>query len=230
MTREEFIKMRKVYFEELNRLFEEFVVLGQMVEDAVKKSMEALTTQNAELAREVVDGDIYINEKETELIKEAVQIIALQQPVVKDLRRVITVLSSSKDLERMGDHARSIAYNVIDINQVDESAQRKIEEMGKISVQMIVDMIEAFKNEDKELALEVISRDDLLDDLKTEIQSYALKELQAVEDIESSSFIEYMAIASQLERIGDYVTNLGEQLVYLTTGETIELNGSHMDE
>lgn len=222
--------MRKVYFEELNRLFEEFVVLGQMVEDAVKKSMEALTTQNAELAREVVDGDIYINEKETELIKEAVQIIALQQPVVKDLRRVITVLSSSKDLERMGDHARSIAYNVIDINQVDESAQRKIEEMGKISVQMIVDMIEAFKNEDKELALEVISRDDLLDDLKTEIQSYALKELQAVEDIESSSFIEYMAIASQLERIGDYVTNLGEQLVYLTTGETIELNGSHMDE
>src|SRR5699024_5566054 len=101
--------MRTVFDERLAEIHRDLSQLGRMVNEAIYKSVKALVDHDAELAQEVITGDLKINDKENEIDRKCYEIIALQQPNTTDLRRVLAVMRASSDLERMGDHAQSVS-------------------------------------------------------------------------------------------------------------------------
>lgn len=161
-----------------------------------------------------------------EIEKEAFRIIALQQPVSSDLRLVFTVLTSSLDIERIADHAVSIGRAVIrrketeqHVDQLDEVVNR----MAETAQTMISDAMDAFVNRDAETATKVALLDEIVDAGLKEIYHESAKRMQKNTEMVPSG-ISYINIGNSLERIGDYVTNICERIVYLNTGEIVELN------
>ena len=138
--------MRRVFEEELKSLHAHFLKMGVLVNEAIQKSVDAFVTHDKELAQQVIDEDAAINALENELELECFELIALQQPVTTDLRKIVTVMKASADLERIGDHATNIFETVfyivtgdyIDFNDLDEETinrtlelQKKIDSIAK---------------------------------------------------------------------------------------------------
>jgi len=105
--------MRRAYDEELEKLHRQFFQMGNRVNEAIYKSIKAFANHDKELAKQVIDEDIKINEMEHQLEHDCIELIALQQPVTADLRKIITVMKACADLERMGDHAVSISKSTL---------------------------------------------------------------------------------------------------------------------
>lgn len=218
--------MRKVFEEELKSLFIQLTKLGIAANESVHKSIKAHNTSDKELAKELFADDLRINALTVEIEKEAFRIIALQQPVSSDLRLVFTVLTSSLDIERIADHAVSIGRAVIrrketdqHVDQLDEVVNR----MAETAQTMISDAMDAFVNRDAETAKKVAMLDEIVDAGLKEIYHESAKRMQKNTEMVPSG-ISYINIGNSLERIGDYVTNICERIVYLNTGEIIELN------
>ena len=218
--------MRKVFDEELKSLFVHLTKLGIAANEAVNKSIKAHNTSDKELAKELFADDLKINALTVEIEKEAYRIIALQQPVASDLRLVFTVLTASLDIERIADHAVSIGRAVIRRKETDQQIDQLndiVNRMAETSQTMISDAMDAFVNRDAETAKKVALQDEIVDAGLKEIYHESAKRMQKNTDMVPSG-ISYINIGNSLERIGDYVTNICERIVYLNTGEIIELN------
>lgn len=219
--------MRTVFDEKLAEIHRDLSQLGRMVNEAIYKSVKALVNHDAELAKQVILGDKKINQKENDIDRKCHEIIALQQPNTSDLRRVLAVMRVSSDLERMGDHAQNISEVTINVkgNKRDENLENIISQMGeKISV-MCTDIIDAFVEFDVKKARETAKRDVEIDELYNTLRLDAIKLMKNDPDTVLSS-ADYSFVGMHLERIGDYVTNIGEWIVYLDTGEIVDLNYS----
>lgn len=218
--------MRKVFDEELKSLFVHLTKLGIAANEAVHKSIKAHNTSDKELAKELFADDLKINALTVEIEKEAYRIIALQQPVASDLRLVFTVLTASLDIERIADHAVSIGRAVIRRKETDQQVDQLndiVNRMAETSQTMISEAMDAFVNRDAESARKVALQDEIVDAGLKEIYHESAKRMQKNTDMVPSG-ISYINIGNSLERIGDYVTNICERIVYLNTGEIIELN------
>lgn len=218
--------MRKVFEEELKSLFVHLTKLGIAANESVHKAIKAHNTNDKELAKELFADDLKINALTLEIEKEAYRIIALQQPVASDLRLVFTVLTSSLDIERIADHAVSIGRAVIRRQETDQQVQELndvINKMAETAQAMISEAMDAFVNRDADRARAVAEMDEIVDGGLKEIYNESSKRMQKNTDMVPSG-INYINIGTSLERIGDYVTNICERIVYLNTGEFIELN------
>lgn len=217
--------MRTIFDEKLSEIHRDLSQLGRMVNEAIYKSVKALVDHDAELAKQVIDGDKKINQKESDIDRKCHEIIALQQPNTTDLRRVIAVMRASSDLERMGDHAVSISKATINVkgNKRDEGLENIISQMGEKISSMCTDIIDAFVEFDVKKAEETSKRDQEIDDLYGNLRSQAMKLMKNDPDTVFAS-ADYSFVGMHLERIGDYVTNIGESIVYLDTGEIVDLN------
>lgn len=218
--------MRKVFEEELKSLFVHLTKLGIAANEAVHKSIKAHNTGDKELAKELFADDLKINALTIEIEKEAYRIIALQQPVASDLRLVFTVLTASLDIERIADHAVSIGRAVIRRNESDQQVEGLndvVNKMAETAQGMISDAMDAFVNRNADQAREVALRDENVDAGLKEIYQESAKRMQKNTEMVPSG-ISYINIGNSLERIGDYVTNICERVVYLNTGEIVELN------
>lgn len=218
--------MRKIFDEELEELFDHLTSLGNAANESVHKSLRAYNTRDKELANELFSDDLRINADTMEIEQAAYRLIVLQQPVASDLRMIFAVLHASSDIERIADHAVSIARAVIrrDENEVDvPRLDDKINKMGELVSSMITDVVTAFRHRDVKLAKEIASRDDEVDNLRREIAKETTKRMEDDTDVVVSG-LTYMNVSSRLERIGDYVTNICERILYLETGELTELN------
>lgn len=221
--------MRSTFEEQLNDLHLRFSEMGMMASEAIMKSVKAYINHDKALAKEVIEKDVYINRREMDLEKDSFEMIALQQPVTSDLRMIVTVLKASSDLERMGDHAVSIAQETIRVKgktRIPE-IEKLISEMGDMSTSIVEDSLEAYLKKDGEMAEEVAKRDIDIDGKSKMINELCIKDKQKTADnvLSGSS---YMLVASYLERVGDYATNICEWVVYLNSGHVIELNRKHM--
>lgn len=217
--------MRKIFDEKLAEIHRDLLQLGVMVNRAICKSVKAFVTKDIHLADEIIKNDLFINQKENEIDKKCTEIIALQQPLASDLRRVIAVIRASSNLERMGDHAQNIAEATINIK--DEKQLTELETifkaMGDKVIQMSADIIDAFVDFNVEAAKEIAMRDEEIDN------SYNLFRLTAIDIMKedpSTVFAasDYSFIGRDLERIGDYITNIAEGIVYLDSGKIVDLN------
>lgn len=217
--------MRTIFDEKLAEIHRDLSQLGRMVNEAIYKSVKALVNHDAELAQQVITGDEKINQKESDIDRKCHEIIALQQPNTTDLRRVLAVMRASSDLERMGDHAQSISKVTINVkgNKRDEGLENIISQMGEKISAMCTDIIDAFVEFDVAKAKETSKRDQEIDELYREVRFKAIELMKQDPDTVLAS-ADYSFVGMHLERIGDYVTNIGEWIVYLDTGEIVDLN------
>lgn len=223
--------MRTTFEEQLNNLHLRFSEMGMMASEAIMKSVKAYVDHDKALAKEVIKNDHIINKREMDLEKESFEMIALQQPVTSDLRMIVTVLKASSDLERMGDHAVSIAQETIRVKgetRIPE-IEKLIADMGEITTSIVEDSLEAYLKRDSKMAEEVANRDVREHYLSAEINKMSISEMKKEGDYVLSGS-SYMLVSSYLERAGDYATNICEWVVYLNTGHVVELNQKHVAE
>lgn len=155
-----------VFDEELKLLREKVLKLGYMVEDAIRDSIKALVERDSELAKEVIRKDHLINALDVGIDEECVRLIALRQPMARDLRFITTTMKITTDLERMGDFAVNIAERAMELNE--EPLLKpfvNIPKMAEISQSMVRDALDAFVTGCSRLPYDVIKRDDEVDDL-----------------------------------------------------------------
>ena len=218
--------MLRAQFEvELGKLHNQFYAMGNEVLGQINNTVRAFTTHDRELAKEVIEADKKINEFEVKLEKKSLEIIALQQPVSTDLRRVITVLKATSDIERMGDHAVSIAKAAIRMKGEIRIpiVEEEIKNMGKQARRLVESSLDLYLNSgDIETAYEIAASDEIINEYYSKIQELTTEEIKKNPD----SLIagrDYFQVITYLERIGDYAKNICEWVVYLRTGDITEL-------
>lgn len=218
---------RRNFEDELNDLHVRFSEMGMMVNEAIYKSVNAFINHDKTLAKEVIEADERINQREVDLEKRSFEMIALQQPVTGDLRMIVTVMKASSDLERMGDHAVSIAKSTVRVKgnvRVPEIEQALAEMATKVK-QMVEEILDAYVKADMKRAKAIALEDKNVDEYSNRIYKMCVSQMQENPDTIVGS-MDYMLVGSYLERIGDYVTNICEWIVYLETGKLVELNSN----
>jgi phosphate transport system protein len=209
----------KSYDEELARLERKISKMTKTVETQLTRAVEALIGRDLFLAKSVVRDDEKVNELQRELESQTVKLLALRQPMARDLRAVIAGLKTASDLERIGDYAANIALHVKDVNNV--SLEKPLElliRMGEIAAVMLSDVIEAYQKMDIQKAIEVWHCDDKIDgiyaDLLREIRECMAKDAQNIK-----AYTGLIFVARCCERIGDHVTNVAENIYFVEEGD-----------
>jgi phosphate transport system protein len=206
---------------EIENLKKLILSLGAIVEEQIQRSMLALVRRDIELAEQVISRDKEVDSLEILIEEECLKILALYQPVAKELRFVVAVLKMNNDLERMGDLAANIARRAKFL-----SRREKIDLISEFSdtadkVQtMVKKALDSLVNTDVNLAREVINADDEIDKLTKQMLK---KTINAVEkDSErAKEYFSVRSISKNLERIADSATNIAEDVIYLCSGEII---------
>ena len=207
--------------EEMKHLNTLLLQMAGLVETSIRDSIKSLTERNSELARKVIEADHKINSYDVRIDEECIRLIALKQPMGKDLRFITTAMKITTDLERIADNAVNISERALELNK--EPLLKPyidIPRMREIAQGMVRDAIDAFVNEDKRLAMDVIMRDDEVDDLNDMV----LKELMFIMTQDPSTVYRAMKISyvsKYLERIADHATNVAEMVVYMVKGKII---------
>ena len=217
--------MLRVQFEEdLEKLHNQFYAMGNEVLSQINRTVRAFVTHDRELARQVIEDDAEVNDYEVKLEKKSLEIIALQQPVSQDLRTVITVLKASSDLERMCDHAVSIAKATVRMKgEVRiESVEDAISKMGRDVKNFVEETLNVYLNGNVDQAYAVAAMDEKINQYFDDIRDLATEEIKQNPELIVTGR-DYFQVISYLERIGDYAKNICEWVVYFETGKIIEL-------
>jgi phosphate transport system protein len=208
--------------EELDALRASVLRLGGEAEAALIKTMRALTERDTEAAREVLEHDDEIDQLETAVDRQCVDIFALRQPAARDLRFVLAVAKMAPVLERIADHASNIARGAIDLNQEPEPKDySRLRKMGEIDSAMLAASLDAFAKNDAGAARAVIKRDAEINDLYNQI-FHELIEMMTEEPSTATRNARLLFVAKHLERIGDYVTDICELTVYMAEAAIIK--------
>lgn len=198
--------------------------MGVLVTTALEKAVQSLAQLDGQLAREVIDGDDVVDQMLLDIEQECLQLLALQQPMARDLRTIGSALKVVTDLERMADHATDIAKITLRLE-----GQRLIKRlvhiprMARLVEEMTREALEAYVNRDAERARKMIAMDDQVDEdyRQTFDEMLAIMQSQP-ENVRQATYI--LLAALYLERVADHATNLGEWTIYQVTGELRNLN------
>ncbi len=202
----------------LEDLEAELIGLGEMVENAIVKSMDALERRDLTLAYEVVSEDDQIDEKRFELEERCIDLIATQQPLAVDLRTLLAVLHIAVELERMGDYAEGIGKICMIIGE-DESVEtpEQLSRMAKMGITMLRRSLKALMDRDTDLANDVWDSDDEVDALYDAVCRQIFLDMgQHPKTIEAATH--FLWVAHDLERIADRATNIAERVIFVVTG------------
>lgn len=207
--------------EELEHLKEMLIRMGGLVETAIRDSVSALVNRDDDLAKKVIEGDSVINSYDVRIDEECIRLLALTQPMAKDLRFITTAMKITTDLERIADNAVNIAERALELNK--EPILKPyidIPKMRNIASGMVRDAITAFINADKKLAFDVIVRDDEVDDLNSMVcDELAFIITQDPRTAWRAMKVTY--VSKYLERIADHATNIAEMVIYMVEGRII---------
>ena len=212
--------------EQLDLLRDKILLLGGKTEDAVHRAMRSLTERNSDLAKSVCVDDEQIDQMELEIDRLSVEILGSQRPTEHDLRLVVSVAKITPILERIADHATSIAETAIILNnepQVDSYVDFSL--MGEMAAEMLREALNAFTSEDAAASREIITRDKTLDRAYGRVFD-GLIETLAQNSAAANGAARLLFVAKHIERIGDYVKDICELNVYLTEAVFIK-HGSH---
>lgn len=198
--------------------------MGALVENIIDTAMTALKTQNLGLAKKVSEMDDEIDQLDLEIEQECIMLLALQQPLAKDLRTIASVLKIITDLERMGDNAVNIAEVTLEIgNEPIFKPLVDIPKMADITQEIIKMSLDAFVQEDIDLAAKAAERDEEVDSLYEIVINDILNIITEKKDLTKQG-TKLMFIGRYLERIADHSTNICERTIYMITGGFKEIN------
>lgn len=208
----------------LQLLHQDLLNMSERVEKQIENSIESLKSHSIELALQVIDGDDLIDRYEKEIEEKCVRMIATEQPLAVDLRRIFITTKIVTDLERMADHGVDIAQITIQLKNEEYIKELiDIPRMAEIVNKMIKGSIEVYITRNIKLAYEVCEMDDEVDKLYDDI----FKELIEIMANHKESVFQcsrFLFVCKYLERIADHATNICEQTLYLETGEKLKLN------
>lgn len=216
--------MREVFQQELREVQERLVEIADLVAVSIDNATRAFSTSDVSLAETVIADDDKIDIAAAELDELAINILARQQPVARDLRIVVSALRISASLERMGDMAEHIAqlarYRFPD-KVVPKSLRPIFTEMGQLDVQMARKLVELLKTEDVAIAEEIRNEDDRMDDLHLSVFDKVLGETwkgQAVDTVDATLASRYH------ERFADHAVSIAKKVQYLATGDWVPVD------
>ena len=211
------------FHDQLDELKQRLLRMSERAESLVDVAVDALLTRDADKAQAVIAGDHEVDRLEIEIESMAVELLALQQPMARDLRFIISAIKASSDLERVGDHAVNIAQSALSIISAksDITPDAAIEEMARRARQMLAQAIDAFVRADGGLGRAVCLMDDEVDKLNDGL--FRIVVTHILEDPKTiSTAIELLLVGRNLERVADLSTNIGEDAVYLAEGKQIK--------
>ena len=215
---------RERYDQQLRGLQDDLLRLASLVESSIGRALTALQQQDVEEARRIIADDDLIDRQQYALEDKALSLIARQAPLAGDLRLISAVISIASELERMGDYAEGIAE--ITIRGANEPLLKPlidIPRMAELAQRMLREALDAFVNRDAEAARGLAREDDEVDALTTQVQNelltYVVREPQQIERA-----LHLFFVAHNLERVADRATNIAERLIFLVTGEIVDLN------
>ena len=210
--------------QQLREIKDTVLRMGAMVEDQIRATLKALVAHNAEAATKVIRDDAAINEAQRNLTTLVSTTIATQAPVARDLRFLIALDHVSYELERMGDHAGSVAKQARKLAPEPPLANyMDLPEIAERAAQQVHDILRALVDIDEDAARIVAKRDDQIDDLYHRTFDEVLR-LMREDPANVDRGTRVLFAAHYLERIGDRVTNIAEDVVFLATGEIEDLN------
>ncbi len=215
---------RQNFAERLQRLQDEVLVLGSMVEDALSESVELLKRRDLEGAKRLIANDRLINEKRFAIESECLVLLATQQPMAGDLRTLAAVLEIATELERIGDYAKGIAR--INVMMGEQPLLKPLIDIPRM-VAKVRDMLhralDAFVRRDVALARAIPAEDQEVDDLYNQVYRELLTYMMAdPRTIDRATHL--LWVAHNLERAADRVTNICERVIFTVTGEMKELD------
>jgi phosphate transport system protein len=203
---------------EIDQLKGRLLLLGSEVEDTYARSIRSIVNRDSDLAVDIINMDHKIDMMEVDLEEECLKILALHQPVARDLRFIITVLKVNNDLERIGDLAVNVAEAAVAL------ARRPIFDlpfdfaaMSKKTERMLTNSLNALVNRDTDLAQAVLQADDEVDAINKAAQEQAIKDIEGP-DADLKCLMDALRVSRSLERIADLSTNIAEDVIYLVTG------------
>jgi phosphate transport system protein len=213
--------MQKHLEREMEHLKKSVIDLGTLVESAVNDATRAFREMNSPLCESVISKDIEIDQMEIKVEEECLKMLALYQPVARDLRFIVTVLKINSDLERIGDLAVNIGKCAKFLSGMPRlDTQFHFSQIIQKTVLMLKKSLDSLVNMDSKLAYEVCSLDDEVDELKRQ------QELDITERIrnhpeEVESMLKFLSVSRYLERIADHATNISEDVIYSAAGDII---------
>ena len=215
-------RRQRHFHEELDRLKALLVEMAGKAEEMVHLAVQALFERDREKAEDVVQRDHEINDLELQMDDLAINLLALQQPMARDLRFITMAMKMSNDLERVGDHAVNIAQEVgLLIDAPPFPALPEIEEITRLASGMLRDALDSFMRSDSEAARTIPQRDDRVDELHANVFRIVLTHM--FEDPKRiSAGMDLIMVSRNLERIADLATNIAEDVVFLVEGRMIK--------
>jgi phosphate transport system protein len=215
----------RVTFQEAKaQLDQEILRMGVLVEESLGKAIRCLVEQNVELAEKIIAEDEAINNMELEIEDRCIVLIATEQPVASDLRRLVTGMKIVTQLERMGDHSVHIAKGAIRLSR--EPYMKPLIDlprMGELCTRMIREALTAFIQCDARKAEEVAKLDEQVDDLHDQVMREVFTYMME-NNAHIRQSISLLFVSRFLERFADHVTNICEWIVYNVSGKHAELN------
>jgi phosphate transport system protein len=199
----------------------QILAMGAIVDTRVGCVVDALVKNDLQLARNCRHGDREVDEMEVGIEQRCIEILALQQPVAKDLRFILAVLRVNSEFERIGDLAKGISKRILHLDQLGSlTLPTMLTEMAQSVRQMHGEVLNALSNNDVELARQIRRNDKEIDDLQRRILIWAQDEIMR-HGATTEAAIDAMNIARALERIGDMCTNVAEDIIFLVEGEVV---------
>ena len=212
--------IRSAFDRDLDRVQAKMLKMGGLVEAAILDAAKSFETNNIDLANDVRARDKAIDALEAEINEDVTRIIALQAPAASDLRTLLSILKVSANLERIGDYAKNMAKgtNVLLQMPMIENSPAALRNLSREVQLMLKDALDAYVRRDTDMAHDVISRDTDVDELYNslfrEFLTYMMEDPRKI-----TACMHLHFIAKNIERMGDHVTSIAEQVVFLVTGE-----------
>ncbi|GJM74297.1 phosphate transport system regulatory protein PhoU [Paenibacillus macerans] len=215
---------RKEFDQNLEELRQLLGQMGEHVEQGLAEAIEALRTMDSQKAKQIVERDIELNQMEEQVMEIGSRLIVTQQPVAKDLRRIIVAFRISSDLERMGDLAVDIAKVTMRLEgQKLIKPLIDIPKMSDLVILMLRESLQSYLDENTDLAYKMAKDDDEVDHLYSQmIQELYTFMIENPDSLQQAMLL--TLVGRYIERIADHATNIGESAVYLVTGHRPDLN------
>jgi phosphate transport system protein len=211
----------------MEQLDKDMIAMGDMVIDNLSTAVSALVNHDPALAKKAIELDETVNKRYLEIETEAIESIALQNPIAKDLRIISSVIKIISDIERIGDHATDIAkisQHIINMNIQDE-LKDDIVSLSEVIKEIFKDAISSYVNRDEELARSVCTRDDEVDrTFKILFDEFMQSMILNPNEENIKVIAQLLFVIRYMERIGDHINNIAERVVYMQTGQLMDLN------
>jgi phosphate transport system protein len=215
--------------EELSRLSDLISRMGGLAESQLEDAILALQTRDSSLAEQAVENDRQIDDLHIEVDELAIRLLALRQPMGADLRHIVTGLKIAPVVERIGDYSKNVAKRASALNQMPPVKPLfTIPRMGRLVRDMVKDVLDAFSNNDVEMARDVWMRDkevdEMYDSLFRELLTYMMEDARHI-----TACTHLLFIARNIERIGDLATNIAELIQYQVEGRALDADRPKAD-